>query len=685
MANKPHHLPARLALSLGISLWLMTANGFHGEAATTNPPAANPDLQSVILKSIPQEQLAEQRTLYAQAEAAFSARRMDEFQQLTEQLNGYPLQGYLRYKDLHRRMDQLPLADITEFLQAEQGTLVGERLRRDVLRELASRQRWQDFLTFYAPQQDDDGLQCQQLHAMIETGQTEQALQQVPSVWLTGHTLPHACDKVFDVWEKTGALTPELIWQRIALAMDDGRTQLAIQLSKSLDKNDQALVNVWTQVHRYPQQILSSNLVEHPQFGQAAAHAIRRLSAKNIDQAIALWDKIKDRATLNEAANSAVYRHIGLALARKHQPEASVWLNRIPAQFTDKNVREWKVRAAIRQGDWVQIISSVESMPAQEQSELSWQFWWAYAHEQLGNTVEAEGVYQYLAERRDFYGFLAADRLRLPYAFENRPLDVSTEELDRFSQTLGPARAQEFYAQGKHIEARREWMQLTQSADDRQKLIASKLAQLWGWHDRAIITLGKTSYRDDIDLRFPVLMQDTVTAWSERNKIEPALTYAIIRRESAFMADARSPVGAMGLMQLMPSTARNVARQLRVPYSSRDSLLKTDTNIRLGTGYLGQMMRQLDGQHALVAAAYNAGPHRVNAWRPAQPMEAARWIETIPFTETREYVSNVLTYTVIYEHRLGQDYTRLTDRLPMVQPRYPAGSAQASADDDTRS
>ena len=233
---------------------------------------------------------------------------------------------------------------------------------------------------------------------------------------------------------------------------------------------------------------------------------------------------------------------------------------------------------------------------------------------------------------------------------------------------------------GKTIEARREWSQLSNELDETGKLAASKLAQIWGWYDRAIITMGKTAYRDDIDLRFPILLQEEVNIWSAKHSVEPALTYAIIRRESAFMIDARSPVGATGLMQLMPATARSVAKQLRISYQGTQDLLITDTNIRLGTGYLGQILKDLDDQPALAAAAYNAGPHRVRSWRPDQPMEAVRWIETIPFTETREYVSNVLAYTVIYQRKLENSYTRLTDRMPVVAPRNPGANAQAQTE-----
>ena len=240
----------------------------------------------------------------------------------------------------------------------------------------------------------------------------------------------------------------------------------------------------------------------------------------------------------------------------------------------------------------------------------------------------------------------------------------------KLSKTEQAQRARELFKLERIPEARREWHQLMYSLDEQNKLLASKLAQQWGWHDRAIFTMGRTEYRDDIVLRFPLPLLDKVTNWSEKNSIDPALTYAIIRRESAFMSDARSSRGALGLMQILPRTARSVAKNMKVRYRGKHSLLKTDTNIKLGTGYLQQMLQRHDSQAVLATAAYNAGPHRVKTWLPDyQPMDAIRWVETIPFRETREYVSNVLAYLIIYEYLMGSEPSRLQDHMPPVAPR----------------
>ena len=672
----PTRCTLRYTLSLGIGLWLITANGYN----TTPDDALSAPLSSNILVTdlhlaFQPEQLVQQRKLYTQAAQALNANQLQTFERLMVELRDYPLQAYLRADYLTDRLNQLDLPTLSLFLDQETGSLVGERLRRDVLKLLARKQRWGDFLTFYK-HQDDVGLQCLRLEALMHTDQMPQALEQVLPLWMTGHFLPQACDNIVAAWENDGRRTATLTWQRIELAMDAGTTRLADRLAASLGKPDRALVELWINVHRNPEQISRGKLPAHEKTGLVVAHAIRRMSLKSVDNAISVWEKLSSQTTFNERETSLACKYIGLSLARNHHPEAYIWLKRIPPEYADAPVMEWKIRTAIRHGDWYQIVTDIQNMPILAQSDLRWQFWWAYANEQLGNTIEAEGVYHYLATRRDFYGFLAADRLDLPYSFEDRPLDISLADLNTMAQHPSAARARELFNLGKTIDARREWAQLSNELDETGKLAASKLAQIWGWHDRAIITMGKTAYRDDIDLRFPLLMQAEVTAWSARHSVEPALTYAIIRRESAFMIDARSPVGATGLMQLMPNTARDVAKQLRVPYHGTQSLLISDTNIKLGTGYLGQMLKDLDDQAALAAAAYNAGPHRVKSWRPEQPMEAARWIETIPFTETREYVSNVLTYTVIYQHKLENTYTRLADRMPLVAPRGAVRSAQ---------
>ncbi len=675
------HHRLKISLSITLGLWLVTASGID----STPQEISVKGIKSTVLTTqmdtvfLDSETLAKQRELYQKAELAFKLHRYGQFKQLKNQLKDYPLYSYLEYMDLARKIGLLNKQQIDTFLEKNDSTIIADRLRQKLIKYYARHKRWSDLINVYTPQQSTT-LQCKYLQALINTDKKQQALAQVEKLWLTSKSQPHSCDSVFKTWELAGYRTHELTWKRIQLAMSKNRTHLARFLAKTLVKSDRHWVNSWIKIHRKPQLVSKLSLLKktHPMASTIRIHAVKRMSRKSPEKAIELWQKMNALYSFSKEEINSAYKAISLSMARNHHPDANIWLSKLGKTHTSKYVHEWKIRSAIRQSDWVQTLSTIEQLPLQEQSSLRWQFWWAYANEQIGNTIDAEGIYHYLAGRRSYYGFLAADRLNLPYAFEDHPVELGEKELASIKQHPEAQRANELFKLNKILDARREWFKLTSSISNRQKLAASKLAQQWNWHDRAIYTMGKTDYRDDIILRFPLPMKAKVESWSEKQSIEPAWTYAIIRRESAFMADARSPVGALGLMQIMPRTARNVARSMRTKYRGRNSLLGTDTNLKLGTGYLGQMLKRLDSQHVLATAAYNAGPYRVKSWLPeTQPMEAIRWIETIPFSETREYVSNVLAYTIIYQHLMNNSYTRLSQRMPLIPAKnIPAQTAQ---------
>lgn len=684
----PHSL--KLSLGLGMGLWIVTANGLNSPVE----PSTHDSFPYSEISSEPQHiygenaaELKDQRILFRQAEQALRKHHYRTFDRLTAKLQDYPLLPYLQYRKMRRQIGKLERETIDEFFASNEPSQITSRLRQSLLKYYARKQRWDDFLHFYEPQTSTT-LRCHHLTALIKTGQQDLAMTLVEPIWLSARSQPKACNKAFQAWEKAGHRTHELTWQRIELAMSRGRTHLAKHLAKSLNNIDRKWVELWIGAHRNPHIVTGHSRLkaEHPMASRIMIHAIKRQARKDLDKAVRLWHTLDLKHHFTQAEQYAVYRHIGLTMARRHHADAEHWLIKIPSEYADSQVAEWLIRTSIRHADWQQTIETIESLAAKEQSNLRWQFWWAYANEQLGNRLDAEGIYHYLANRRSYYGFLAADQLELPYAFENRPLEIDDHELAVLSHYPEAIRAKEFYEVNKITDARREWRQLALRLSQQEKLTASKLAQYWGWHDRAIVTMGKTKYRDDIELRFPLPLKEKVAKYSQNNKIDPALTYAIIRRESAFMADARSSQGALGLMQIRPRTARSVARSMKVRYRGKRSLLQEDTNLNLGTGYLSKMLKRHNLQPVLATAAYNAGPHRVKKWLPEdQEMDAIRWIETIPFTETREYVSNVLAYTTIYQHLMENSYTRLSNRMPPVQPKNPPHrtaqvTAQATTD-----
>ncbi|MEK7796659.1 MAG: transglycosylase SLT domain-containing protein, partial [Pseudomonadota bacterium] len=283
-----------------------------------------------------------------------------------------------------------------------------------------------------------------------------------------------------------------------------------------------------------------------------------------------------------------------------------------------------------------------------------------------GAVAEAQRLYAELARSRGYYGFLAADRLGEDYSMQHVAIDANPEELSVLLVRPGMQMAQELYAVGQTVDARRQWNWSTRHLSNRELQVAAVIARQWGWHDRAILTVGRSQNLDDIELRFPLLYREPIEANAARSGIDPSWVYGVVRQESAFVTDARSHAGALGLMQLMPATGRLTGRRLGLRAYSQGAILNVENNLRLGVAYLKEVLDRNRGHQTLATASYNAGPHRVVSWIPDKALDADIWVETIPFNETREYVKNVMAYSAIYDYRMGQKPTRLTARMPAV-------------------
>jgi len=354
--------------------------------------------------------------------------------------------------------------------------------------------------------------------------------------------------------------------------------------------------------------------------------------------------------------------------ALKRHPEALSWLASLTEpDRNDPMVGEWRVRAALDIQSWDAVLNGIHLLDDQEQNTSRWRYWRARALEALDQQSQAYDQYWALAQSRSYYGFLAADRLGVTYRFDDQPVSVNDNDIDHLEQLPGMARARELFALGRILDARREWLHTTRSLSEPLLQQAAAIAHQWGWHDRAILTMARTRHRDDLALRFPLAYRDKVSREARRQRIDPALAFALIRQESAFTADVRSHAGAMGLMQLMPATARQAARKMGVKLRNRLALTDASTNLKLGMSHLRQVLNRNQNNPVLATAAYNAGEHRVKQWIPKQGiMPADVWAETIPFTETRNYVQNIQLFATIYEQRLGQAMTTLQQRMPPI-------------------
>jgi soluble lytic murein transglycosylase len=621
----------------------------------------------------------EPRDIFVAAEKAAKAGDTVTYRSLSAQLRGYALYPYLEYADIDRQLRSVDARRVRTFLEEYADTPLAALLRRDWLDVLAGQQRWGELLGFYHPT-SNTRLHCHQLNALLQLGKREQALAEVEPIWLHGESQPDACDPVFDAWRKAGRLTHTLVWQRIELAMSAGEVGLARYLERYLDPADRVWAQRWRALHDDPHRALrQADFADaHPYREHMLAHAVRRLARRDAVAALKLWQTIARRYPFDADQAYDTERQIVFRLIREPDDDVYAFVRSVAPRAEDVRLHEARLRAALYRGDWERLGEWIAQLPKDERGSDQWRYWLARSLAARGQTAQAAAVYEALAAERSFYAFLAADHIDAPYRLDHRDTPVAEAQLATVAELPGVHRARELHALGRWIEARREWRHVTRNMAAPELQAAAVIAESWGWHDQAIFTLARTGYWDDLELRFPVRHADAVAAYAKRHALDPAWVFAVVRQESAFMDDARSHAGARGLMQLMPATARTVARKAYGRKPPRPwELYDAGLNISLGTAYLRMVLNQLGDHTVLATAAYNAGPRRVRSWLPEHALDADVWIELVPFSETRGYLTRVLAYQVIYENRLGRTPSRLSERLRPI-------SSQTTRTADTR-
>ena len=585
-------------------------------------------------------------------------------------LRDYPLYPYLRYQDLSRRLAAFPAAEVRDFLQTHPDTPLAGRLRNAWLRQLASARRWDDYLRDAVPSRDPL-LECWRRQALLSTGQSAAALHDFATLWLRGSALPSACDPVIAAWQIQGNPSPELRWQRFTLAMTNNDLGLARFLRADMPDADREWADAWLAVADDPALVLEAERFKSgdPRIPAILADGLQRWLRRDALAAAAALDALKERDATLAPLLAEVERQVALWIASDYHPAAIARLQALPETVVDQDVREWRIRLSLRQGDWVGVLREIEAMPPAGRDSPRWQYWQGRALEALGRGEEARSAYQRIAGQRDYHGFLAADRLGVAYAMTNTPLEISPTELDALlAGSSGLQRARELYILGRESEAEAEWRLATQTFNQTALQQAARLAHRWDWRYQAMVTVARARHWDDLEIRFPLTYRDRVLA-TAGSAVDPAWVYAVIRQESSFRSDARSPVGALGLMQIMPATGRQIARELQD--ADPPDLLQPETNIRYGAHYLQQILQRLQNNPVLATAAYNAGPNKVAQWLPSgDPASADVWAETIPYRETRAYVQRVMEYAAVYRYLLGlQDAeTTLSARMKPVLP-----------------
>jgi len=598
--------------------------------------------------------------------AAAHGRRAD-FEQLMPELEGYLLYPYLQYEDLRYRRAKVADEEMAEFLSGHRDWAFTPGLERAWLRTLGKRGRW-DSLLLYAPGElEDTEVDCYLAQARINRGRTEGLVPVAQSLWTVGESQPEACDGVFRWLKGEGGITSGLAWERIRRAMDARQPKFMRYLARFLAPEDRIWVDRWYQLDRsaYRQLKQATQWPDQEKGRDIAEYGLRRLARSNPDRAWDTWIAIESRFSWDPDTRGGILREMALWSAVEGIDTTPDRMNAVPLSFRDGKLMEWWARFSLANERWVETQKAIAGMPPEQSDDSRWRFWNARAQFEIGGIEESEEQLVQLSLEANYYGFLAADLLDLPYTICPEEPNVTAAQVDALKKQAGFQRALELRKAGVPNWSRSEWKTAVKPLDRDGLRAAAALSTQENWPDMAIFALGNSGDLRWYEWRFPLKYAGLVQAQASSRDLDSAWVMGLMRSESAMAEDAISSAGARGLMQVMPGTAKQLAREHSFRYTGHQQLMQAEDNIRFGTTYLRDLSDRFENNEVLVSGAYNAGPHVVERWMSERRTDdPAIWVETIPYFETRDYIPRVLAFSTIYDWRLHHAVSRVSSRMP---------------------
>lgn len=603
------------------------------------------------------------RQQYGAAVEAIDRGNWTEYEQLRPGLDHYPLAIYLDYSQLVRQPARVRPADARRFLDRTADSPLANRFLVTYLRQAGKDGRWDDFLQLMPGEPNSIDLRCYYFRAKLAEGDSAVAWAGAQALWDHGESRPAVCDPLFAAWRKTGGLSDEVVWSRQLKAFAARQSSLmgyaARQGSPGLASWSDKLAAAYKQPERLRQLELPPG---SPYSADIASQGLVLLARYNPVRALDYWQQYRGELEFSVEQVQQVEYAIALHSLFARSEDNRAWLEQALARLENDKLVEIRLRWALAEQDWPALAQFLPLLSGERGNADVWRYWQAVSLEREGDSGAARALMQAVANERSYYGFLAADKLGQPYAFNHQTPLLDPEAAAALQQLPGVQRVGELNFHEQYNLAHAEWYQLLQGSEDpgRSQQLA-QVASQQGWHRMAIDAVTRARAWDALDLRFPTPYRDIFERYASVQQVPSTELMAIARRESAFYPQARSPVGARGLMQIMPATGKEVASSLGRGHSNTD-LYQVDHNVLLGSAYYRQLLDRFGGNRIFALTAYNAGPHRVDRWRhtAADAVPVDIWVETIPYKETREYVQAVLAYNVVFKYLMGDTPGLLT-------------------------
>jgi len=607
------------------------------------------------------------RVAYAAAQAGGAGSTATD----DDALRAYPLYPYLQAARLEHNIGAD--AAIAEYLDEHGAAPYIRSLRGAWLADLGRRRQWETYLEHYDDADTDVTLRCYALTARAALGRDDGLEEAIAAQWLTPSSLPDACDPAFDWLRSRKQLTAELIERRARMALAEGEPQLARYLAKSLPGRSAAPLTQWAALIERPERSVDE-LVSHPDREiepDALLAGWTLLARGDPEEAASRYPALVDTRDLDERAASPYALATALGLAWSRKPGSLEFFSRVDAEDFDDVAHEWHARAALWAGDWRRATQAIEAMPDALRSQNRWRYWAARAREAAGDSDAARAGYAAVMPTDNWYAVLSAARLGERFSPTLHEIDLDKRAIDDLARKPGFVRTRELLLCDLVSEAATEWRIAYEPLTPAQRVQAIGLADRWGWHHQAIAAAAQLTQYNDYPLLYPRPYDKEVRAAARLTDLPAELIYAVIRQESLYRADAGSSAGALGLMQLLPATARRAARRWGLKEPARADLLRPTVNVPIGAGELKSLLERFDGRTLLATAAYNAGPGAVRRWLPGTTMDNEIWVENIPFNETRTYVQRVAWHSLVFawlDDRKARDVTSWLGALTAETP-----------------
>lgn len=582
-----------------------------------------------------------------------------------DRLPNYSIPSYVDYYRLKSRLRNATPADVRGFLGRYDGSAIADRLRNDWLLELGKTRNWSLFDEEYPlfVLKDDTQLKCYGLLSAALKGAS--VAQEARGLLTVAQNYGEGCPALIVTLLQNGQFSVADVWAQVRLAAEAGNGSAARKIVLLAELPESSVL----QAIDKPETILARGAGSSKTGHESFLIALGRSAKNNLQYAANVLSNNSDNLTAAERAIG--WSQVALQASIKLSPDAMQYWRRADGAPLSYDGYQWQVRSALRAGDWRAVKAAIDEMPSGLRSDPAWVYWYARALQVEGRTQDAQLQFQSISAVPGFYGQLSLEELGQKIVLPPRAPAVTSAEIDPMVRNAGFRRAIKFFDLDLRFEGYREWNWELRKMTERQHLAAAEFARQNNLLDRMVNTSDRTQIAVDFTQRFPSPFADVMREMAQPLGLDVAWVYGLIRQESRFIMNARSHVGASGLMQLMPATASFVARKIGMDGFTASQVNDIPTNIRLGTNYLRMVLSDLDGSQALATAAYNAGPGRPRAWRATLPraVEGAIFAESIPFAETRGYVKNVLSNATYYAALFENQPQSLKARLGTVGPK----------------